>query len=158
MQPAWFVDNQGRKWTVSITVADIKRVKAALDVDLGRLSAGKLDGVAALFDDPAALCDVLFVLCRREADAAGVDDESFGRAMAGDAIEHASLALVRAVADFCPSRLKPAILAMAGKMRAAMEVADSKAGALLAAVEAIDPAAMLAAPSGSVAASPPSPG
>ena len=74
-----FTDNTGRTWTLSVTVGTIKRVA-----------------------DPVLLVDVLFAVCKPEADAKGITDEEFGRAMAGDAIELAATALLDEIIDFFP--------------------------------------------------------
>ena len=60
---------------------------------------GLLDRLAS---DPVLLVDVLYAVCKPEADAQNVSDEDFGRAMAGDAIEHATTALLDEVIDFFP--------------------------------------------------------
>jgi hypothetical protein len=96
-----FVDNASRTWTVAINVAAIKRVKDLLGVNLLDTIEGKL--LEQLSSDPVLLCDVLYCLCKPEADAAGVSDEQFGQAMAGDAIERAASALLDELVDFFPS-------------------------------------------------------
>jgi len=96
-----FKDNAGRTWTVSITVDAIKRVRGLLDVDLLEVVGGKL--IDRLITDPVLLCDIVYAVCKPEADAQGVSDEDFGRAMAGDAIEHATTALLEELVSFSPS-------------------------------------------------------
>ena len=96
-----FKDNAGREWTVEINVAALKRVKSLADVDL----LGVLDGtlIERLIRDPVLLCDVVYAVCKPQADEREVSDEDFGRAMAGDAIEHATGALLEELVSFCPS-------------------------------------------------------
>jgi len=96
-----FIDNAGRTWTVSITVNAIKRVRGLLDVDLLEVVGGKL--IDRLITDPVLLCDIVYAVCKPEADAQGVSDEDFGKAMAGDAIEHATTALLEELVSFSPS-------------------------------------------------------
>ena len=93
-----FKDNAGRTWAVSVTVDTIKRVRALVNVDLLNVFDGKL--VAQLASDPVLLCDALYAVLKPEADAQKVSDVDFGRAMAGDAIEHATTALLDELADF----------------------------------------------------------
>jgi hypothetical protein len=95
-----FNDNAGRTWTVAINVAAIKRVRTALDVNLMEAVEGDL--LERLSSDPVLLCDVIYVVCKPEADTRNVSDEDFGRAMAGDAIEHATTALLEELVDFFP--------------------------------------------------------
>ncbi|MEW6249184.1 MAG: hypothetical protein AB1716_00930 [Planctomycetota bacterium] len=96
-----FTDNAGRTWTVAINVDAIKRVRDLLSVDLLEILDGKL--IEKLYRDPVLLCDVVYAACKPEADAKGVTDEDFGRAMAGDAIEHATKALLEELVGFSPS-------------------------------------------------------
>lgn len=95
-----FRDNAGRTWTVSINVDAIRRVRSELGVNLMEAVEGGL--LERLACDPVLLCDVLYVVCRPEAEARSVADEDFGRAMAGDAIEHATTALLEELVDFFP--------------------------------------------------------
>ncbi len=103
-----FTDNAGRVWTVSVTVSTIKRVRALCGVDLASLitmEAGKQPDVTLLerlASDPVLTVDVLFAVCKPEADAKGVTGEDFGQSMAGDAIELATAALLDEVVDFFP--------------------------------------------------------
>jgi len=97
-----FKDNAGRTWEVEVTTAAVKRVRGLVDVDLvaGTLSGDLLDRLA---DDPILLCDLIYALCKPQADREGVSDEDFGRAMAGDAIERATAALLEELVGFFPS-------------------------------------------------------
>ena len=103
-----FTDNTGRTWTLSITVGTIKRVRALCGVDLANIitmESGKTPNVGLLerlAADPVLLVDVLFAVCKPEADTKGITDEEFGRAMAGDAIELAATALLDEIIDFFP--------------------------------------------------------
>ena len=96
-----FVDNAGRSWTLAINVDAIKRVRGLLNVDLLEIVEGKL--IDRLIRDPVLLCDVVYAVCKPEADVQGVSDEDFGRSMAGDAIEHATKALLEELVGFSPS-------------------------------------------------------
>jgi hypothetical protein len=95
-----FNDNAGRTWTVTINVDSVKRVKSLLDVNLMEVVDGKL--LERLAGDPILLCDVIYAVCKPEADAKNVSDEDFGRAMAGDAIDLATTALLEELVDFFP--------------------------------------------------------
>ncbi|MCK6458227.1 MAG: hypothetical protein L6Q92_17070 [Phycisphaerae bacterium] len=96
-----FTDNAGCTWTIAINVDAIKRVRGLLDVDLLEIVEGKL--IEKLIRDPVLLCDVVYAICKPEADARNVSDEDFGRAMAGDAIEHATKSLLEELVGFSPS-------------------------------------------------------
>ncbi len=96
-----FTDNAGRTWSVAINVDAIKRVRGLLDVDLLEILDGQL--IERLYRDPVLLCDVVYAVCKPEADMREISDEEFGRAMAGDAIEHATRALLEELVLFSPS-------------------------------------------------------
>ncbi len=95
-----FSDATGRSWSVAITVDTIKRVRALVQVDLLEAVSGTL--LERLASDPILLCDVLFAAVKPEADLRQVSDADFGRAMAGDAIEQATRALLEDLVDFFP--------------------------------------------------------
>lgn len=97
-----FLDNAGRTWIIAINVATIKRVRGLVGIDLYGLVDEGFQALAALLDDPVRLADVLFCLCKDEADKASVSDEDFGRALAGDAIARAADAFVDELVDFFP--------------------------------------------------------
>ncbi|MBW7934986.1 MAG: hypothetical protein H3C62_15535, partial [Gemmatimonadaceae bacterium] len=86
-----FTDNAGRTWTLAINVDVLKRVRGLVDMNLLDIIDGQL--IERLYRDPVLLCDVVYAVCKPEADARSVSDEDFGRAMAGDAIEQATKAL-----------------------------------------------------------------
>lgn len=91
-----FVDKAGRTWTVSITVDAIKRVRDLLKEDL--LDIGAV--LPRLLVDPILLCDVIYVVCKPQADQLNISDTDFARAMAGDAIAAAKAALLEELVDF----------------------------------------------------------
>jgi hypothetical protein len=58
--------------------------------------------LGALVGDPVMLADVLYCLCKDEADAKQITDEDFGRALGGDAITLATDAFLEELIDFFP--------------------------------------------------------
>ncbi len=96
-----FKDNQGRQWSVEINVTAIKRVRGLTGEDLMQVIEGTL--IEKLIRDPVLLCDVVYAICKPEADSRSVSDEEFGKAMAGDAIEAATTAVLEELVGFCPS-------------------------------------------------------
>jgi hypothetical protein len=97
-----FKDNSERTWEVTIHVAAVKRIRALLGIDLYRLVDDGFQSLAALVSDPVRLADVLYCLCKEQADQLGVSDEDFGRGLAGDAITEAADAFVEELIDFFP--------------------------------------------------------
>ena len=118
---ATFTDNSGRTWTVQVNVETIRRVRAMVEVDLLDTAGG--DVLERLITDPVLLCDVLYALCREQADGQGVTDEQFGRAMAGDAIDQATEALLEELSGFFPSRKRRLVRAALQKLDALGEMA-----------------------------------
>ena len=110
-----FTDNASRTWTVAINVTSIKRVKDTLDVNLLEAIEGHL--LERLVSDPVLLCDLLFVLCKPEADAQQISDEEFGQSMAGDAIDRATTALLEELVDFFPSGKRGVLKNALGKLK-----------------------------------------
>ena len=98
-----FKDNAGRQWSVEINVASLKRVRGLTGTDLMQVIEGPL--IEKLIRDPVLLCDVVYAICKPEADTRTppVSDEEFGKAMAGDAIEAATTAVLEELVSFCPS-------------------------------------------------------
>jgi len=96
-----FRDKIGRDWSVEVNVAAMRRVRGLVGVDLMEIVEGTL--IERLIRDPCLLCDVLYAVCRPQAEAAGISDEDFGAAMAGDAIEDGTNAMLEELVDFCPS-------------------------------------------------------
>lgn len=110
-----FKDNQGRQWSVVINVNAIKRVRSLIGINLLEVVDGEL--LEQLITDPVLLCDVIYALCKPQADAAGVSDEQFGQAMAGDAIDAATTAVLEELVDFFPSAKRQVLSKALAKLK-----------------------------------------
>ena len=103
-----FRDTKGRTWKVELNVRQMKRVRDALGVDLVNVIEARRDGTVAadtlerVANDPVLLADILWVLCEGEAKPAGVTDDDFGSALAGDSISEATRAFLDELVDFFP--------------------------------------------------------
>jgi hypothetical protein len=103
-----FIDNAGRTWTLAVNVGAIKRVRALCGIDLANIisiETGKDPDISVLkqlSQDPVLLVNTVYAICKNEADSKNTSDEDFGQAMAGDAIENATTALLDEVVDFFP--------------------------------------------------------
>lgn len=95
-----FKDETGKPWTLSVNVGTVKKVRSIAKVDLLDLRDGNL--FSELAADPVKLGDVLWCLCEDEAKAAGIDDLAFAKALAGDALDAATSALLEEIVDFFP--------------------------------------------------------
>ena len=136
-----FTDNLGRTWTLVVNVAAIKRVRALCGVDLNAIvEIDKNNNPTAellerLSTDPVLLVDVLYAVCKTECDQKGVSDEDFGAAMAGDAIEQATAALLDEVVDFFPTAKRAALQKILAATRRIETLAKKKLGDLLSSPE-----------------------
>ena len=97
-----FVDNSRRTWEIAINVAAVKRIRGLLGIDLYALVDDGFKSLSKLVSDPVTLADVLYCLCKDQADKQSISDEDFGRALAGDAITQAADAFVEELIDFFP--------------------------------------------------------
>jgi len=132
-----FKDNAGRTWSLTLNVWTVKKVRDLLGVDLLDLggesaSAQKPGLLFRLIADPVLLVDVLYVVCKDQADSASITDEQFGRAMGGDAIDAATKAFLEELADFTPSprdraRARKVIATTWAMIEKAQDVLDAKA-------------------------------
>lgn len=91
-----FTDNAGRTWTISVNVDAIKRVRDLLKEDLLNIE----QVFPRLLVDPILLCDVIYCICKPQADAEHVSEADFGRAMSGEVIGHAKTALIEELVNF----------------------------------------------------------
>jgi hypothetical protein len=123
-----FTDATGRNWTITINVAALKKVKALTGVNLLELLDNNLEGLSALLSDVVKLVDILYVLCKDQADALGISDEDFGRALGGDSLEQAVDAFLEEFVDFFPNRrAREALRKMLSKGKAITEKAMQQA-------------------------------
>jgi len=136
-----FKDNADRTWTITLNVFAVKKVRDLLNVDLLDLGGDQAEPgnglLYRLIADPVLLVDVLYVICKDQADGANVSDEQFGRAMAGDVIDAATRAFLEELADFTPSprdraRARKVIDATWKLIDRAQDVLDAKADGELA--------------------------
>ena len=110
-----FIDRRSRVWIVDIDNTTLRRVKALTDVRL--LDAIDGDLVTRLSSDPLLLGDVLFAICKPQADQQVVDDESFAEGLAGDSIDEACKALVDALVAYFPESRRRLLRKAADKQK-----------------------------------------
>lgn len=94
-----FRDSKNDQWTIEIDVPACKRVRQLTSVDL--LST---DSKALLLRlaDTITLVDVIYAVCKPQADERGLSDEDFGRRMGID-LEPVAEELLNSLADFIQS-------------------------------------------------------
>jgi hypothetical protein len=112
---AKFQDSTGREWVLTVDVVEIRRVREACSIHLG-----KIREVIELADDVEKLLDVVWVLIEPQAKAVktgSVTREQFLRSMIGDCNPAAHDALAEAYLFFCPSRQAAAIREAMARMQ-----------------------------------------
>lgn len=123
-----FTDALDRSWSVEITVASLKRIRALAGVDLLEAAGGSL--LDRLVSDPVLLGDVLYAAVKPQADERKFSDEDFGRALAGDAIDRATTALLEEFVAFFPTPrrriLEKALAKLAGWRQQALVAAETR--------------------------------
>ena len=93
-----FKDKKDRSWTFDITVDTIKRVRQFCDVDLMEVGgANFLENVVA---DEIKMVNMFFIILEDQAKEQNISDEDFGKALAGDEIDDASLAFMEGLTNF----------------------------------------------------------
>lgn len=110
-----FNDKNKKAWTLELTVGSARRVKADTTVDLVNIISLDGDGKASmkalekLIEDPFALVDVIFSLCRPQAEKENITDADFADLLNADAIEAAANALVEEIINFTPAAKRKAL-------------------------------------------------
>lgn len=110
-----FTDAEGRDWSLCLSIADVKRVRTELEIDLLDVAGGRL--YAQLLEDPVLIVDVLHVLLSEQCEKEGVDAVGFARGLRGDVLDQATQALMEGLIDFFPRRRRDVL-------RAAKEATD----------------------------------
>lgn len=117
---ATFKDNQDREWVLRLDAPTIRMVRNELDgLNLADLEGKTYEKLVA---DPVLLVDTLWLLCKDQAKAAGIDDLSFASRIVGDAIERASDAMLESIADFFPTKKREILHALAKQQREVREL------------------------------------
>lgn len=123
-----FKDATGRDWEIAINVDAIKRLKGSeVAINLLDLVNKESNLIQRFCSDPILLVDTLYVLCKVQADSKGISDEDFGRSMGGDALEHATTALLEEVANFFPQGKRQVLLRAIEKINQIQSTANQAA-------------------------------
>ena len=107
---AKFRDAENREWTVSITVATLRRLKQELQTDLMKVLDDDCRLLAEFYDNPVRLVELLYVICELQIQQSDVSPEQFAEGFSGDVLMTATGALIEAIADFFPNPKQRRIL------------------------------------------------
>ncbi|MEI8197016.1 MAG: hypothetical protein WCI73_14045, partial [Phycisphaerae bacterium] len=121
---ARFTDRQGREWVLDLSVQDLKTVRSELDLNLFDAFADNYRSYNDLVSNPERLVAVVYLLCQRQAQVAGVSPEDFGAAIAGDVLASLGDAFTEALIDFFPNARGREVLR--ATVQKAREVMDEK--------------------------------
>jgi len=99
-----FNDKDGQEWLIEITVGTVREVKKLTKLDLMELASERSNTLAMLYEDAETLVNVLYVICKSQAEERGISDEDFGCMFSGAAVQEATEALIEGLIDFFPPR------------------------------------------------------
>jgi hypothetical protein len=120
-----FQDKNGRSWEPEINVVTIGRVRDKLKINLLELMLPN-NTLEARLADPCLLVDILYLLCKEQAEAIGISDTDFGIAQTMDGIEQAWLGVLEGLVLFSPSGLRPAHQKVLEKAKKFQAMAEAK--------------------------------
>jgi hypothetical protein len=118
-----FSDKAGRVWRLDLSFALWQTIKAETSIDLLDVAMPDSQSLAKLADIRTGLIGVvLWLYVEDQATAAGVDRETFWKALDGTAINAATVALVRDLEDFSQSH--PQMMTLRVAMEEALQALD----------------------------------
>ena len=100
-----FKDRQGREWNLVLDIPTCRSAKK-LGVDLIDM---KVDAIGKLAAEPLLLVDLLWNMCREQAESSQVTEEQFQKGMGGDAIDASLKAIKETVVEFFPESKRDGI-------------------------------------------------
>ena len=128
---AKFTDSKDRSWTPEVNVVTIGRVRSAIKINLLELLLPD-NALTERLTDPCLLVDIIYLLCKDEADRLEIDDVAFGKSMTPDGIEDAWAAALEGIVLFSPRGLRPAHQKILEKAKAYQAAAAAKIKTLIA--------------------------
>lgn len=105
-----FKDEKNRKWDVTISGLELKKVKSRLDINLMSVLEDDFALLKEISTDIVLMGSILWVCCEAQADKEGIDEDEFFTGLLGDSIVDAQTALFEAIADFFPRPQQRALL------------------------------------------------
>lgn len=98
-----FTDAKGNAWSLTINISTVKRCLDLLGINLLEPEKGD-PPLLVRFTDEILLCDIIYCLCKDQADQKGITDEDFGKSLDGESILRASNAFYEELIHFFQSR------------------------------------------------------
>ena len=94
---ASFTDSKGRLWNIEIDLGCRNRAKSLIGFDMFDDNTGAF---FTLSQNPVQMADLIYCICKPQADQLGITDVEFGEGLGGDAISDAYQAFETALIDF----------------------------------------------------------
>ena len=133
-----FKDKDGKSWIIEVNVRQVRKIRALLNIDLANMiqfdaANGKpnTELLDRLSNDPCLLVDVIYVLCKDQADALNITDEKFAESMNGDTVESATVALLEEMVDFFPEAKRRVLRVILNQAEALTRQMQETAAAVL---------------------------
>jgi len=123
-----FTDSKGNGWSLAINIGTAKRVKELLRADLLQPLEGNPPLLTRLSTDLIFLCDLLYAVCKPDADERQISDTQFAECLAGEALHAAHGALLEGLDAFFLQLQRTDVVAAIGKqqevIRRAIDLAE----------------------------------
>lgn len=101
---ASFRDCEGSLWEIRVDIPAVKRVRSLAGVDLLNVAVNdRKASVYVALSDPVSFAEIVYALCKPEADKRGLGDEAFARLLDID-VEPLAEAILGEIADFFQRR------------------------------------------------------
>jgi len=101
-----FSDSQATEWQIDLNAATLRRVQALLGLNLTQPHEQDASGQTLgerLVRDTMLLVDVLWAVCKPQAEGLGINEEAFASRLGGGALRAAKSALIEDWSDFFQS-------------------------------------------------------
>jgi len=105
-----FTDAKNREWVLALDPIIIDDVHKELTISLYTIADDKGVALAELYGNVPVFCNLVYIIVREQAQAAGVDERSFMRGMTGDSLEAMGEAFYQCLAEFAPKKKRELML------------------------------------------------
>jgi hypothetical protein len=107
METTKFKDAENDEWILSISIADARRMKKELDVDLDKTADGEI--FLELARSRMKLGGALWILCEKQCERRNLNPDEFAERLCTECLDDAALALAGAIVNFTPTHLREAV-------------------------------------------------
>jgi len=97
-----FTDGLGRQWLLKVNIRTVRVVREHLGIDLETFMESGETMADLMFKNRDTFCQILWIMCERQAKDKNIEPEVFAEGLDGQAINAATSAFLQAVVDFSP--------------------------------------------------------